>query len=672
MTADAITVFFSYSHQDEALRDELANHLEILKWNGDISDWHDRKIPPGNEWDYEIKESLNSAQIILLLISADFIASRYCRDIEITRAMERHEAGEACVIPVILRRCLWSSAPFGKLQALPKNAAPVTDTITWSTKDDAFTNIAEGIRRAAQEIRQKLIAAHQEKLDQYETAYQKAIQQTYPLSEATQETINRLQAALHLSDEDIAPIVTRLSAQIGQGRQKLEQYRHEVSLCLKEDSGELSAFSQIILDGFRISFGLTPEEATAVEAEEFQPIRAKQEAKAQYGKVFVDALKIENPLTEGTRRRLQRFQQTLGLSNAEVEIIEAEVPEPHPPEPKPPDVSRKDLSECDLSKILFIKNVRDPGGNWAYTLNLIQRMNGSFEGRIFELFWLPSSKGAKAASKGDLMLLNQQAKITHIVEMLDDDVRENSVGYFRWVRVVWMPEEPDWSKLPHQREVIGFEPPTIGGGTAYSLANLSKFQETWNSLEAFQQHVFQVLTGTEHPIAEVNGTDDLSSEKGIDYTRLRDLLKAQDWRAADEETYEVMLQAVGKKSGDWFSRDELLNFPYTDIRTIDRLWVKYSQGKFGFSVQKQIYVECGAKLNGSFPGHEIWDEFCERLGWSKDDKWISNQGLKADPSLSPAGEFPLFRWYEKSLYWHGELVDLWNWCWFSLLSHSNL
>lgn len=99
MTGAAVTVFFSYSHKDEALRDELASHLEILKWNDDITEWHDRKILPGDEWDREIKDSLASAQIILLLISADFIASRYCRDIEITRAMERHEAREACVIP---------------------------------------------------------------------------------------------------------------------------------------------------------------------------------------------------------------------------------------------------------------------------------------------------------------------------------------------------------------------------------------------------------------------------------------------------------------------------------------------------------------------------------------------------------------------------------------------
>jgi formylglycine-generating enzyme required for sulfatase activity len=323
MAGDAVTVFFSYSHKDEALRDELANHLKILKLEGVITDWHDRQILPGDEWDREIKESLNSAQIILLLISSDFIASQYCWDIEIKRAMERHEAGEACVIPVILRSCMWSSAPFGRLQALPKNAAPVTSTKDWPTKDEAFTNVAEGIKKTANDIQQKLKAERQGKLNQYETVYRQAIQQTYPLNEAVQSKLNRLQAALGLADADIAPIVTRLSGQYGEARQKLEKYRHEVRLCLEDDNGELSGLSRSILAGYRSSFGLTIEEATAVEQEELQPYKAKAEAVAQYEKVFADTLQHENPLSEGTRRRLQRFQQTLGLRDDEVEAIEA-------------------------------------------------------------------------------------------------------------------------------------------------------------------------------------------------------------------------------------------------------------------------------------------------------------------------------------------------------------
>src|SRR5438132_1153332 len=98
-----IEIFFSYSHKDQALREKLETHLTLLKREGLISSWHDRKIIAGTEWSGEIDAHLNTAQIILLLVSADFIASSYCSDIEVARAMERHNAGEARVIPVILR-----------------------------------------------------------------------------------------------------------------------------------------------------------------------------------------------------------------------------------------------------------------------------------------------------------------------------------------------------------------------------------------------------------------------------------------------------------------------------------------------------------------------------------------------------------------------------------------
>ncbi len=494
MTGRAVTVFFSYSHKDEALRDELANHLEILKRNGDITDWHDRKIFPGDEWKQEIKDSLNSAQIVLLLISADFIASDYCYDLEMKQAMARHAAGEACVIPVILRKCMWSSAPFGKLQALPKNAAPVTDAATWPTKDDAFTNIAEGIKKAANDIRQRLIVARQSKLDQYETTYRQAIQRVYPISSVAQSKLNRLQTALNLSDVDISPIVTRLSAQYGQAQQKLAKYRYEVRLCLEEDSGELSAFSRSVLDGFRSTFGLTPEEATAVETKELQKYREKDDAITKYTQVFASALKHENPPGQVSRRRLKRFQDALNLNDEDVAKIESSCVIAG--KTTPPIANRKELHECDSSKLLFLKNIRDPNGGWSYTLSHIQEMSGSPESRVFEIYWLPGGKGMNALSKGDLMILNQRAKVTHIVEILDDEVRGTEVGFFRWARIVWMPKLDDWTQLPHQRDVLGFEPSRFGGGTAFyfNSPNFGKFHAAWDSVEAFQKHVFKQLT----------------------------------------------------------------------------------------------------------------------------------------------------------------------------------
>jgi hypothetical protein len=132
--------------------------------------------------------------------------------------------------------------------------------------------------------------------------------------------------------------------------------------------------------------------------------------------------------------------------------------------------------------------------------------------------------------------------------------------------------------------------------------------------------------------------DDLSSEKGIDYRKLRDLLKAGQWREADKETYETMIRAVSKEPGEWFTKEELLNFPCADLLTIDRLWVKYSQGKYGFSVQKKIWQECGSPTVSG----KNWDKFCVRVGWldTKASRYLKYDELKADFKISPEGEFP--------------------------------
>jgi hypothetical protein len=143
--AGGVELFYSYAHEDEALREELEKHLKILQRAGLIQTWHDRGILPGANWEKEIDSHLNSAQVILLLISADFMNSDYCFGIEMARALERQQAGQAVVIPVILRECLWQIGPLAaaKLQALPKDAVPVTK---WPDRDTAFTNVAEGIR----------------------------------------------------------------------------------------------------------------------------------------------------------------------------------------------------------------------------------------------------------------------------------------------------------------------------------------------------------------------------------------------------------------------------------------------------------------------------------------------------------------------------------------------
>ena len=148
MTATApkapVDLFFSYAHKDEKFKDDLVDHLSVLRRNGVISAWHDRDINAGDEWAKAISENLEKADIILLLVSTSFLASNYCWSIEMERAMARHESGEARVIPVILKACDWKDAPFAKLQALPKDAKPIA---SWSSPDEAYVNVVEGIRK---------------------------------------------------------------------------------------------------------------------------------------------------------------------------------------------------------------------------------------------------------------------------------------------------------------------------------------------------------------------------------------------------------------------------------------------------------------------------------------------------------------------------------------------
>lgn len=140
-----ISLFYSYSHNDKAMKKKLESHLSILQDQGFLESWSDTKILPGDEWDHEINKNLETADIILLLVSSDFINSKYIKTVELKTALERHAKREARVIPVILKNCLWQIADFARLQALPANGKPVEK---WDSENDAFTDIASGIYNA--------------------------------------------------------------------------------------------------------------------------------------------------------------------------------------------------------------------------------------------------------------------------------------------------------------------------------------------------------------------------------------------------------------------------------------------------------------------------------------------------------------------------------------------
>ena len=137
-------LFYSHASEDDAHRERLEKHLSLLRDEGFIADWHFRKLKAGDEWQEEIDRHLKEARVILLLVSADFMSSQYCK-MEVQEAMKMHAAREAIVIPVILEECDWRSATIGKLLALPDDALPISK---WVDRESAWANVAMGIRRA--------------------------------------------------------------------------------------------------------------------------------------------------------------------------------------------------------------------------------------------------------------------------------------------------------------------------------------------------------------------------------------------------------------------------------------------------------------------------------------------------------------------------------------------
>jgi TIR domain len=148
-TPTPLEVFYSYADTDELLLHELEKHLSLLKHRGLITTWHKRQITAGSNWKDIVDGHLNTASVILLLISADFLASDYCYCVEMQQALQRHQTGEARVIPVLLCPVDWQSAPFEKLKALPSNGKPIT---LWRNRDAAFADVVQGIRTALEEM----------------------------------------------------------------------------------------------------------------------------------------------------------------------------------------------------------------------------------------------------------------------------------------------------------------------------------------------------------------------------------------------------------------------------------------------------------------------------------------------------------------------------------------
>jgi hypothetical protein len=155
-----LEVFCCYAREDQEMLAHLKKHLMPLQRQGQITVWSDTNLNAGVEWEKELHQHLESADIILLLISPDFMASDYCYSTEMGRAIERHDQGNARVIPILLRPTFWSNAPFATLQMLPEDARPVKDR-SWFDSDEAFNTITERIHQLVSELQSRCVLTQQ-------------------------------------------------------------------------------------------------------------------------------------------------------------------------------------------------------------------------------------------------------------------------------------------------------------------------------------------------------------------------------------------------------------------------------------------------------------------------------------------------------------------------------
>ncbi|GHO91007.1 hypothetical protein KSF_010550 [Reticulibacter mediterranei] len=294
MATEPMKLFYSYAHEDEALRNELEKHLKLLQRQGYITQWHDRQIPPGNLWAEEIDAHLKVARIILLLVSPDFIASDYCYGIEMQEALKRHVANEARVIPIIVRSCDWESAPFGKLQALPKDAKPVKK---WSDQDEAFTDIAKGLRKVVGDLAGK---------------------PTIETNQTTDTKKKKAKTGAGVEGKRMALTPTTISAPIV--KKAVERYHKELKYYRDQADDELglrAAFQNLLADVARhVNWKISPERTMegkirpdGILTDEFNLRRGFWEAKGpkgnlekEIGKKIADGYPLTNTVFENTER----------------------------------------------------------------------------------------------------------------------------------------------------------------------------------------------------------------------------------------------------------------------------------------------------------------------------------------------------------------------------------
>lgn len=443
------------------------------------------------------------------------------------------------------------------------------------------------------------------------------------------------------------------------GDPKLE-YRKEVEKWVED--GQIIVVGRRILNLRQRELGLSDHEATFIENVVLLPYRKYQQNLKEYEESLTEAIKHEGNFGQKTQEALKRLQQLLHLRDEDVTSIEQKLLN-KAENCHQSTITQSNIADNSNNQHKFIDNTEIN----SIEIQLAEQKTFPETG-IFERF-TESANNVITIAKEEAKSLGHN--FVGSEQILLGLIKESSGIAANILKSQGIKYEDAHIKV---KEIIGLGSGTLTGNFPFTsrakrIIDLSletareqekKYVSTGHILlgilkegGGIAQQVLERLgidlqnlqNQTNRAIqlsvksSNLNPEDDLSSEKGIDYTRLRDLLTAGEWKEADKETYLVMIQAVGKKDGDWFTQDELLNFPCTDLRTIDRLWVKYSHAKFGFSVQKEIYLSVGGKADGKYYD-ETWKKYCNQLQWRVKGSWMSYSEITFD-TFAPKGHLPI-------------------------------
>ncbi len=363
--------------------------------------------------------------------------------------------------------------------------------------------------------------------------------------------------------------------------------------------GKITVVGKKILRVKCQELGIIESKSDAIVNEVLAPYRQRLENIESYKQALTEAVEQNYPLTERLQNELQDFQDVLGLEDKDIAAVKQQI------------LAQK---EAEHQRQLEAQRQQE---REEYE-NKLQRYKQEF------------TKAIQAGYPLDESVRDGLKNFQRSLELTNEDVTQIEEPILAQAKTRYQEKLQEEESERRRRE-------------AERVKQL-ELQKQRQQAEQAERQKKQQQSRSKALVKSRDETDDLTSVRGVDYTKLRELLAAGKWKEADEETAKRMLEVANREEEGWLRVEDIDNFPCEDLRTINQLWVKYSNGRFGFSVQKEIYLGIGGtrEYNG-----EIWKKFCEQVGWRKKGfmgfggKWLSYSELTFElRDTTPKGHLP--------------------------------